>query len=176
MFRAALVALLTLLLSAVLVACGDDSGESATDGTTACDQVEAVGAFVRLPPDDNTAVYVELTNNGEVDTALVGASADFADTFELHEMVADDEGVMTMQPVDGQRIDLPAGETVTLEPGGLHVMGLGVNTPLAEGDVVAVTLEFDGGCTVTVDAEVRAVDGGMSDEGSSMDMSGAMDG
>ncbi len=174
MSRAALVALLTLLLSAFLVACGDDSGESATDGTTTCDQLAAVGAFVRLPPDDNTAVYVELTNNGDADTALVGASADFADTFELHEMVADDEGVMTMQPVGGQRIDLPAGETVTLEPGGLHVMGLGVNTSLAEGDVVPVTLEFDGGCTVTVDAEIRAVDGGMSDEGSSMDMSGAM--
>jgi len=169
--RAALSVLLTLLLAGFLVACGDDGGESADGGTSACDQVEAVGAFVRLPPDENTAVYVELTNDGDADTALVGASADFADTFELHEMVADDDGVMTMQPVEGQRIDLPAGETVVLEPGGLHVMALGVNTELAEGDVVPVTLDFDGGCTVTVDAEVRAVDDAMSGDDSSMDMS-----
>jgi copper(I)-binding protein len=186
----ALMALLAVLFAAGLTACGDDGDESTVsqsggDGeVAACDDLEAVGAFVRLPPGDNTAVYLDLTNNGDTDTALVGASADFAETFELHEMVADDEGVMEMRPIDGQTIPLPAGETVTLEPGGLHVMALGVTTELAEGDVVPVTLEFEGGCTITVDAEVRALDmpmedmpmdesgDGMSDDGMSEEMSG----
>jgi len=180
--RALLGVVLSLLFVLALTACGDDDdsttetgGDAGTDTTAVaaadCDAIDAVGAFVRLPPDDNTAVYVELTNNGEADTALVGASADFAETWELHEMVTGEDGVMEMQPVEGQSIALPVGQTVALEPGGLHVMAIGVTDELAEGDVVPVTLEFEGGCTITVDAEVRAVDEGMDMGG---DMSGDM--
>lgn len=178
----ALMALLALLFAAGLTACGDDGDESTVsqsggDGeVAACDDLEAVGAFVRLPPGDNTTVYLDLTNNGDADAALVGASADFAETFELHEMVADEDGVMEMRPVDGQTIALPAGETVTLEPGGLHVMALGVTTELAEGDVVPVTLEFEGGCRITVDAEVRALDMPMEDMEGEMPMDDSGDG
>ena len=48
---------------------------------------------------------------------------------------------MQMQQVDG--IDVPAGGETTLEPGGLHVMLIGVDTELAEGDTVDVTLGFE---------------------------------
>lgn len=172
--RAALLALI-ILAGLGLAACGDDNGgdDVAADGVdttttaatadeVACDDLAAVGATVRLPPGENTAVYVELTNNGTVDTALVGATADFAADYELHETTMED-GVLEMRPVEPQRIELAAGGTVVLEPGGLHVMAMGVTTELAEGDIVEVTLEFDGGCTVTVDAEVRALDMPMDD-------------
>ena len=136
--RAAL-AVLSVVALVGLTACGDDGDDEATTTTAtdevACDDLEAIGAFVRLPPAENTAVYVELTNNGSTDTALTGASADFAADYELHEM-ADVDGVLEMQPIDPQRIELPAGETVLLEPGGLHVMAMGLTTELAEGDVV----------------------------------------
>lgn len=182
--RAALLALVPLALLG-LAACGDDDESSvdAAGDAAACDDIETVGAFVRLPPGDNTAIYLELTNDGDTDTALVGAEAAIAEEFELHEMVEVD-GVMEMTPIEGQRIELPAGETVVLEPGGLHVMALGVTQELAEGDMVDVVLEFEGGCTVTVAAEVRAGEDGdmehgddmgdMSDDGS--DDMGAMDG
>ncbi len=180
--RAALVALSFLAIVA-LAACGDDSDTddaasdtSASDTTlatseVACDAIEVTGAFVRLPPAENTAVYLELTNTGDVDTALVGASGDFAADFELHEMV-DVDGVMEMTPLDPQLIELPAGETVLLEPGGLHVMAMGLTTELVEGDMVTVDLELDGGCTITVDAPVQAVDMPMEESGGTEDMGG----
>ena len=180
LMRAAL-AVLSFLAVVALTACGDDSdttasATSAADTTApstevACDAIETTGAFVRLPPAENTAVYLELTNTGDADTALIGAAGDFAADFELHEMV-DVDGVMEMTPLDPQRIELPAGETVALEPGGLHVMAMGLTTELAEGDMVTVDLEVDGGCTITVDAEVRAVDMPMEESGGTEDMGG----
>ena len=80
---------------------------------------------------------------------------------ELHEVGADDEGVMQMRAIEGQSIALPAGETVVLEPGGLHVMAMGVTRTLSEGDDVTFTLTLEDGCTIDLSAPVRAVDGGM---------------
>lgn len=60
---------------------------------------------------------------------------------------------MTMKPVDS--IELPAGETVKLEPGGYHIMLLDLVSPLKKGDTVEVTLTFEKAGTKTVTAEVR---------------------
>jgi copper(I)-binding protein len=65
----------------------------------------------------------------------------------------DDMGTMTMQQVDS--VDLPAGETVALEPGGYHIMLLDLVAPLEVGAEVEVTLSFESGATKTVVAEVR---------------------
>jgi copper(I)-binding protein len=62
-------------------------------------------------------------------------------------------GMMTMQEVS--EIEIPAGETVSLEPGGYHVMLLDLASDLAVGDSIEVTLTFGGGYTETVTAEVR---------------------
>ena len=151
------------MLGGLLASCGDDG--------TACDNLELSDAFVRLPGGENTAMYVNITNNGDADTALVGASSDVAGMIELHEVGADDEGVMQMRAIEGQSIALPAGETVVLEPGGLHVMAMGVTRTLSEGDDVTFTLTLEDGCTIDLSAPVRAVDGGMDMGG---DMGGDM--
>ena len=62
-------------------------------------------------------------------------------------------GMMTMQPVES--IEVPAGETVALEPGGYHVMLIGLVEDLEVGDTVEVTLEFESGETQAVTAEVK---------------------
>jgi periplasmic copper chaperone A len=62
-------------------------------------------------------------------------------------------GMMQMREVD--RIDIPAGGTVLLEPGGFHVMLLELQTPLVPGDTVDVTLTFELAGERTVTAEVR---------------------
>jgi copper(I)-binding protein len=64
-----------------------------------------------------------------------------------------DMGSMTMQEVES--IDLPAGETVALEPGGFHIMLLDLVEPLEVGDTFEVTLTFASGATQVVTAEVR---------------------
>ena len=152
------LAVAVIAVAGLAAGCGSDDG-------TACDDLELNGAFVRLPGGDNTAMYVTITNDGEADTALVGAESDVAGVIELHEVGAGDDGVMQMRPIEGQRIDLPAGQTVVLEPGGLHVMAIGVTRSLEIDDEVTFTLTLDDGCTVDVTAPVRADDGmnGMSD-------------
>lgn len=64
-----------------------------------------------------------------------------------------DMGNMTMQEVDS--IDLPAGEAVVFEPGGYHVMLLGLASPLEVGDTFDLTLMFESGASETVTVEVR---------------------
>jgi copper(I)-binding protein len=68
-------------------------------------------------------------------------------------------GVMRMRPV--ARIELPAGKSVRLAPGGLHVMLIDIKQPLKPGDKVPLTLtvqraDLTGRSVFTVQAEVRA--------------------
>ena len=57
--------------------------------------------------------------------------------------MSNEGGVMRMRRVDS--LDLPAGKTVALEPGGYHVMLLDINRPLKAGEHVAVTLVIEEG-------------------------------
>jgi hypothetical protein len=108
-------------------------------------------ARVPEPAGPNGAAYMTLANDGEGDGRLVAVETDVADVAEIHETTMND-GSMSMQQVDG--IDVPAGGSTALEPGGLHVMLLNVDQDLAVGDTVALVLTFDGGDEQTVDAEV----------------------
>lgn len=62
-------------------------------------------------------------------------------------------GMMQMRPVE--RIEVPAGATVELKPGGLHIMLLDVKRTLTPGETIEVTLEFEKAGTQSVTAEVR---------------------
>lgn len=137
------------------------------------DGLTIANPWARTSPEDTTygAVYLQLSSaDGD---ALVGASvpSDVAGTVEIHETVAADGegsdttmamggessdttmggmGQMTMQPVDS--VDLPAGETVVLEPGGYHIMLIDLVAPLEAGQEIEVTLTFEnaGERTITV--------------------------
>jgi hypothetical protein len=82
---------------------------------------------------------------------LVGARAAVAEHMELHTMVMDGN-VMRMRQVPA--IDVPAGGTVQLAPGGLHLMFMGLKQPLANGSTVPVTLRFEKAGEMTVDFKV----------------------
>lgn len=89
-----------------------------------------------------TGVFAEITNNTDADITLVGGQADIAGMVEVHEVVMVD-GAMKMQKKEGG-IVIPAGDSVTLEPGGLHVMLMGLKKAILDGDQVTVTLDFEG--------------------------------
>lgn len=89
-----------------------------------------------------TGAFAKITNNTADDITLIGGSAVDAAKVEIHEVVMLD-GEMKMQAKEGG-IVIPAGESVTLEPGGLHVMLMGLKKPILDGDMITVTLDFEG--------------------------------
>ncbi len=102
-----------------------------------------------------TGAYMTIANRGAEADALVGVSAQpgLAEAIELHTVI-DEGGVMRMRPVE--QIEVPANGEVALQPGGYHVMFIGVQRELREGDTVALTLEFARAGAIEVQAVVRS--------------------
>ena len=99
-----------------------------------------------------SAAYLTIENSGSEPDRLVGASSPAAKTVEIHEMV-DDGGTMRMRPLaDG--LAIPANATTTLEPGGYHIMLIGLVEDLTEGDIYDLTLTFEHAGDVTVQVPV----------------------
>ena len=127
----------------------------------AAQSVKVANAWVRAPaPGQKTAIaYVELTSARNA--ALVAAGSPAAAGVEMHTMSMDG-GIMRMRAVP--RIELPAGRTVKLGPGGLHLMLIDVRKPLKAGDRVRLVLSVQetgpaAGMSLTtleLEAEVRA--------------------
>lgn len=96
--------------------------------------------------------FMELKNTGNQADRLLSASAEVSDVVELHTHIHE-QGVTKMRKVEV--IDLPAGENVKLQPGGLHVMFIGLKAPLKEGDKFPVKLKFEQAGEITVDMNVE---------------------
>ena len=88
----------------------------------------------------NSAAYVSIMNHGEMADRLLEVTSNLAHKTELHLMEMDN-GVMKMRPIEGG-IDLPAGKTIHLAPGGYHVMLIGLNAPLTADSMFEITLVF----------------------------------
>ncbi|MGE0503261.1 MAG: copper chaperone PCu(A)C [Rhizobiaceae bacterium] len=114
---------------------GEGSVTQAGDITVADPWVRAM-----LPGQPAGGGFMILSSAGEADR-LVAATSDRALKVEIHSMAIVD-GVMIMRPVEGG-LEVPAGGSVALEPGGLHIMLMGVGKPFAEGETVPVTLTFE---------------------------------
>jgi copper(I)-binding protein len=143
MIKKALVALSALtLVSATLTGCATASGS--VDGH---DELHFSDGWVRVSEysdhvDGMTGAFATIENHTDHDVTLVGGSAEIANMVEVHEVVMIDKE-MKMQAKDGG-ILIKAGESVTLEPGGLHVMLMGLKKPILQGDEVTLTLDFEG--------------------------------
>ena len=123
---------------------------------SAADDIQVVDPYVRAVPAmmKNSAIFMTLQNAGDTDRALVNATSTAAEVVELHTHIHDG-GVMRMRQID--RIDVSAGASTVLEPGGLHVMLLGLTGPLEVGGNVELALTFDDGSGKTITAPVRSV-------------------
>ena len=96
--------------------------------------------------------YMSFANAGPADK-LVAISADVSTSVELHTMTMEGD-VMRMRQVDA--IELAAGKTVELKPGGYHVMFVGLKAPLKAGDKFPAKLKFEKAGEVDVTFNVEA--------------------
>jgi copper(I)-binding protein len=108
-------------------------------GQTAAPAVKVEGAWARVSVQGQMATGAFMKLTAKDGTKLVGASSSAAGVTEVHEMKMDGN-VMTMRAVPA--LDLPAGKTVELKPGGYHVMLMDLKAPLAKGGSVPLTLTF----------------------------------
>ena len=131
---------------------------------TAADAVMVQEAYVRaVPPGQpNSAAFMTLMNKSGSDHSVVGGESPVAKVVELHEHIHQN-GMMKMRQIP--RIDVKANGKTVLQPGGLHVMLIGLKQELKKGEKVSLTLKFDDGSTKTVEAPVRSVIGGMKMKG-----------
>jgi hypothetical protein len=100
----------------------------------------------------NSAAYMTLVNNSDTDAAVVSAATDVATTVELHTTERNEQGVMSMRPIE--QIDIPAGGETALQPGGIHVMLIDLTQDLEEGDMVDLTLTLQSGEELQISAPV----------------------
>ena len=119
------------------------------------------------------AGYMTITNKGTVPDRLNCVSSNASAQCQIHTMTMED-GVMKMRPVEGG-LEIAPGATVTLKPGGFHMMLLDLKHPLEQGQNVKATLKFDNAGTVDVEYPVAAIGApapGAADAGGSMMMGG----
>jgi copper(I)-binding protein len=122
--------------------------------------IEHPWARASAGPARNSAAFMTIHNGGEADR-LVAASGDVAERVELHTHMMEGD-VMKMRQVEG--IDVPAGGMATLQPGGFHVMLIGLKQPLNEGDSFPLTLTFEKAGDVSIEVTVQAI-GSMGPQG-----------
>lgn len=102
-----------------------------------------------LPTAKSAAGYMVISNDGDTPERLLEVRTPFAKVTTIHETLINDDGVATMQPV----VDLviPPNDMLVLEPGGMHVMFMGLTDTADEGDMIPATLIFQNAGEVVVE-------------------------
>lgn len=123
-------------------------------------QLTVTEPWARISPMSagNGAVYLNLVNQGGSADALLSAESDVAEAVELHETKMGENDMMQMSPV--ARIEVPAAGSVSLEPGGKHIMLINLKQELAADQMIVLTLNFEKSDPVTVEAVVRPASAG----------------
>lgn len=123
--------------------------------------LEIIHAHINAPAAGATSAagYMGITNSGAAPEHLIGIETGFAQMAQLHESKVDEAGVATMAPVDA--LEIPAGETVVLEPGGYHIMLMGLTQDITEGAMLPATLVFEHAGRVEIEFMVDPADAAM---------------
>ena len=151
-YIAGMIRITCFALAFVLALGGTAAAEEYSVGT-----IQIGNPWTRATPKGSTVAgaYMTISNKGSAPDRLVGGSSAVADRFEVHSMVMDG-GVAKMRPVDGG-LEIKPGETVELKPGSFHVMLMGLKQPLAKGQKVKATLEFEKAGKVDIEYAVQAL-------------------
>lgn len=104
--------------------------------------IEDAYARAASPIAQSGAAFMTIFNHSDMDDRLVGVTSTAAERLELHTHIQGDGGVMRMVHVE-EGFPIAAGETITLERGGMHVMLLGLTGSLVQGEAIEVTFTFE---------------------------------
>lgn len=114
-------------------------------------EVEDLWLRESIPGQPNGAGFGMLRNHGENDLFLIGASVNIAHDVEIHQHVMEG-GQMRMEQIEA--LTVPAGSYVRMQPGGYHLMLMRLKEPLQQGEHHVITLIFNDGSTLEVNAPV----------------------
>ncbi len=134
-------------------------------------QIEQPYARASSPIAKSGGIFLQITNNGPEDDRLIAVRTDAARSPQLHTNIIVD-GVAKMRELE-DGIPIPAGETVVLQRGGLHVMMMGLTRPLLQGETISVTLVFEKAGEITIEVPIdneRQGNMGMNMENMNMEM------
>lgn len=141
------------------------SGISISGTSTSAESSDAAAAgvaigdsWVKAADSGMSAAFGVLSNSSDRDVTVVSATSPASTMLELHQTVENDAGEMVMSEVDGGFV-VPAGGTLTLEPGGDHLMLMDLTRPLAAGDEVPFTLTFSDDSSYDFTAPVKDYSG-----------------
>ena len=146
-FRSRLLALLILLLAAAPAA--------AHDYKLGALQVSQPWARATATTAPTGGGYLTITNTGTTPDRLVSIKSPVANMVQIHEMKMEGN-VMRMRELDGP-LEIKPGATMTLAPGGFHLMMMGLKAPLKQGEKVPLTLVFEKAGEIDVELDVEAM-------------------
>lgn len=116
-------------------------------------QVRSAWARATPPGVQVGAVYLTIHNAGAADR-LVKVTTEASEKAELHQTLMED-GQMQMRPIE--ILEVPQGGEAVFQPGGMHLMLIGLKQPLREGAAVPLTLTFERAGTIQIQARVAAI-------------------
>ncbi|MDG4813332.1 copper chaperone PCu(A)C [Hydrogenovibrio sp. 3SP14C1] len=118
--------------------------------------IDVDNAYIReVPPGAMaTGSFLTLKNNSEQEVRLVGATSDVAKKVQLHTHI-NDNGVMKMRQI--KYISVAAHQETKLQPGGLHIMFIGLQKELKKGQTIPMTLKFKDGSQKSLMIPVKSV-------------------
>lgn len=136
----------------------DNKAESAAEDTAASKAIKnnimTVNAWAKASVGNMqvSAAYLMIGNIGREDVTLTSVETPVADQAEIHTMMIEgDIARMRALPT----LDIPAGEEIVMEPGGVHIMLMGLHNQLKNGDTFPLTLVFNKTVKINVDVSVK---------------------
>ncbi|WP_298498409.1 copper chaperone PCu(A)C [uncultured Maritimibacter sp.] len=143
----------TFIITGAMTALLSSAG-ALTPALAGSEDVVVEGAWSRASIGMNRpgAAYMTIRNTGDTPVTLIGLTTPLAMMPEIHESKTNADGVSSMAPTD--EITIAPGESVSLEPGGLHAMLMQLQTSMTEGGSYPLTLLFDDGGEVTVEVPI----------------------
>ncbi len=131
----------------------DTKAAPAKPGEAKAKGISIVSPWARATPGGSKvgAAFFEIQVAVGADDKLIGAASPAAQTVELHDHIRDG-GIVKMRRIEAMPV--PGGKTITLKPGGLHLMLMELKDGLKEGEAIEVTLTFEKAGTVKVQVPI----------------------